>query len=79
MKIPQSPIQILAVTEGASQPGGIGFSASSELDSLLINEGNNLADRLNAHFMTSTSAIQQKCELFRTFFEYLLGLLYLTS
>eukprot|EP00095_Tigriopus_kingsejongensis_P003293 maker-scaffold355_size198070-snap-gene-0.30 protein:Tk03293 transcript:maker-scaffold355_size198070-snap-gene-0.30-mRNA-1 annotation:"rho gtpase-activating protein 190 isoform x5" len=68
MNIPELPIQLLAVTE--SIPGAsAGFSVSSELDTLLINEGNNLADRLNAHFMTSTSAIQQKSSFYTPFFK----------
>jgi hypothetical protein len=68
MNIPELPIQLLAVTESSNSAGVGGAYASSNpglsvaaLESMLINEGNNLADRLNAHFMTSTSAIQQKC------------------
>ena len=65
--IPELPIQVLAVTESNSSlassavyptmSGGAGLSEAH-----LIEDGSNLADRLNAHFMTSTSAIQQKCE-----------------
>lgn len=57
MNIPESPIQLLAVTENSAYGG----SYCSELEAKLIAEGSNLADRLNAHFMTSTSALQQKC------------------
>lgn len=55
MNVPESPIQLLAVTEGNSTT-----AVSAELESRLISEGHNLADQLNAHFMTLTSAIQQK-------------------
>ncbi len=58
MNIPELPIQLLAVTENHSYGGNplIG----SELEAMLLSEGKNLADRLNAHFMPSMTAIQQK-------------------
>ena len=66
--IPELPLQILAVTEPNGQlaniGGGVymntGGSPSDSLSSLLISEGSNLADRLNAHFMTSSASLQQK-------------------
>ena len=78
MNIPELPIQILAVTEttnsaavgsayASSITPGSGLTAAG-LESLLINEGNHLADRLNSHFMTSTSAIQQKSSFYTPFF-----------
>ena len=66
--IPELPLQILAVTEPNGQlaniGGGVymntGGSPSDSLSTLLISEGSNLADRLNAHFMTSSASLQQK-------------------
>ena len=58
MNIPELPIQVLAVGENNSYG-----TYSNDLESLMISEGSNLADRLNAHFMTSTAAIQQKCKI----------------
>lgn len=79
MNIPELPIQILAVTEHNSNTSGtlsagIGvgilggglFTSAAELEARLIADGSALSDRLNAHFMTSTSAIQQKCK-YRTY------------
>lgn len=54
LNIPELPIQLLAVSDGDF--------ANNDLNSQLITEGNTLADRLNAHFMTSSTTIQQKCE-----------------
>ena len=71
--IPELPLQILAVTEhngqsaaaAAAAGGGVymntGASPTDSLSTLLVSEGSNLADRLNAHFMTSTASLQQKC------------------
>ena len=60
MNIPELPIQLLAVTEGVG---------STELESRMISEGNGLAERLNAHFMTSTAALQQKSSFYTPFFK----------
>ena len=68
--IPELPLQILAVTEPNGQLAGMGGgvymntggSPSDSLSTLLISEGSHLADRLNAHFMTSTASLQQKCK-----------------
>jgi len=70
MNIPELPIQLLAVTEnnlpssggGASSAGPSYTNPPSELEQLMVAEGSNLADRLNAHFMTSTSTVQHKCK-----------------
>ena len=59
MSIPELPIQVVAVTENLSQ--GV-YTNSTDINSLLLAEGSNLADKLNAHFMTSMSAIPQKCK-----------------
>ena len=59
MSIPELPIQVVAVTENLSQ--GV-YTNSTDINSLLLAEGSNLADKLNAHFMTSMSAIPQKCQ-----------------
>nr|CAD7574704.1 unnamed protein product [Timema californicum] len=65
MNIPNLPIQILAVTD----TGGANAFFSSDLSHLLITEGNATADRLQAHFMTSTSSCQQKTAFFTPFFK----------
>ena len=54
LNIPELPIQLLAVSDEDF--------INSDLTSILITEGNTLADRLNAHFMTSSTSIQQKCK-----------------
>lgn len=56
MNIPNLPIQIMAVTDS----GGANAFFSNDLSHLLITEGNATADRLHAHFMTTTSSCQQK-------------------
>lgn len=59
MNIPNLPIQILAVTDS----GGANAFFNNDVSHLLITEGNATADRLHAHFMTSSSTCQQKSEL----------------
>lgn len=54
--IPNLPIQIMAVTD----TGGANAFFSNDLSHLLITEGNAIADKLEAHFMTSASSCQQK-------------------
>lgn len=56
MNIPNLPIQILAVTDS----GGANAFFNNDLSHLLITEGNATADRLHAHFMTTSSSSQQK-------------------
>ena len=70
--VPELPLQILAVTEhngaaaatAAGAAGGAGYNTyqntMDSMASLMISEGQNLADRLNAHFMTSNASLQQK-------------------
>lgn len=50
-------MQMLAITESASASAFF----SSEMCQLLITDGNGVADRLRAHFMTSPSGSQLKC------------------
>ncbi|UYV65631.1 RhoGAPp190 [Cordylochernes scorpioides] len=65
MNIPDIPIQILAVTD----MGSANAFFSSELSHQLITEGNAIADKLQAHFMTSTSSCQQKSTFYTPFFK----------
>ncbi|XP_033214904.1 rho GTPase-activating protein 190 isoform X3 [Belonocnema kinseyi] len=65
MNIPNLPIQIMAVTD----TGGANAFFSSDLSHLLITEGNATADRLQAHFMTSSSSCQQKTAFYTPFFK----------
>lgn len=58
MNIPNLPMQMLAITESASASAFF----SSEMCQLLITEGNSVADRLRAHFMTSPTGNQLKRE-----------------
>ncbi|XP_022207896.1 rho GTPase-activating protein 190 isoform X1 [Nilaparvata lugens] len=65
MNIPNLPIQIMAVTD----IGGANAFFSNDLSHQLITEGNATADRLQAHFMTSTSSFQQKTAFYTPFFK----------
>ncbi|KAJ8927325.1 hypothetical protein NQ314_020223 [Rhamnusium bicolor] len=65
MNIPNLPIQILAVTDS----GGATAFFNDDLSQMLITEGNSTADRLHAHFMTSTSSMQHKTAFFTPFFK----------
>lgn len=56
MNIPNLPIQILAVTDS----GAANAFFNNDLCHTLITEGNATADRLHAHFMTSSASCQQK-------------------
>ena len=49
--------------------GGANALFSSQLTHQLITEGNHIADRLQAHFMTSTSTCQQKSAFYLSFFK----------
>lgn len=68
MNIPNIPIQILAVTE----TGSANAFFSSDLSHQLITEGNAVADKLQAHFMTSSSTSQQKSNFLHLNFNYLI-------
>ncbi|XP_076307081.1 LOW QUALITY PROTEIN: rho GTPase-activating protein 190-like [Tachypleus tridentatus] len=65
MNIPNIPVQILAVTE----TGSANAFFSSDLSHQLITEGNAVADKLQAHFMTSISTCQQKTAFYTPFFK----------
>ncbi|KAG1685818.1 Rho GTPase-activating protein 190 [Nymphon striatum] len=65
MNISSIPIQVLAMTEA----GGANAFFSSDLSHQLITEGNAVADKLQAHFMTSTSTCQQKTAFYTPFFK----------
>ncbi|XP_011497182.1 PREDICTED: rho GTPase-activating protein 190 [Ceratosolen solmsi marchali] len=63
--IPNLPIQIMAVTD----TGGANAFFSNDLSHHLITEGNATADKLQAHFMTSSSSCQQKTAFYTPFFK----------
>nr|XP_022914892.1 rho GTPase-activating protein 190 isoform X6 [Onthophagus taurus] len=65
MNIPNLPIQILAVTD--SNAANAFFN--NDLSHALITEGNATADRLHAHFTTSSANSQQKTAFFTPFFK----------
>lgn len=59
MNIPNLPMQIVAITE----PGGVNSFFNNEVCQILITEGNSLADKLHAHFATSSDEDNQfKCK-----------------
>ncbi|XP_070506073.1 rho GTPase-activating protein 190 isoform X5 [Chironomus tepperi] len=49
INIPNLPMQIVSITD----PGGASSFFNNELTQMLITEGNNLADKLRAHFVTA--------------------------
>ncbi|KAF2348819.1 hypothetical protein FHG87_020426 [Trinorchestia longiramus] len=59
------PIQVLAVTESGSASAFF----SSELTQQLMTEGNAVADRLQAHYTTTTASPHQKSTTFTPFFK----------
>lgn len=59
MNIVNMPMQIIAITDG----GGANAFFNNDLSQLLITEGNSIADRYRAHFMTSTAGAQLKCKI----------------
>ncbi|XP_032451674.1 rho GTPase-activating protein 190 isoform X7 [Nasonia vitripennis] len=63
--IPNLPIQIMAVTD----TGGANAFFTNDLSHHLITEGNATADKLQAHFMTSSSSCQQKTAFYTPFFK----------
>ncbi|XP_060516601.1 rho GTPase-activating protein 190 [Cylas formicarius] len=65
MNIPNLPIQILAVTDSGSATAFF----NDDLSQMLITEGNSTADRLGAHFMTSSATMQPKTAFFTPFFK----------
>lgn len=64
MNIPNLPMQIMAITDN----GGATAFFNNELSQMLITEGNAVADRLRAHFMTSAIGSQLKRKFFIFFF-----------
>lgn len=58
MNIPNLPMQLLAITE----TGGASAFFNNDLCQMLITDGNAVADKLRAHFMTSPIGNQLKCE-----------------
>lgn len=67
--IPNTPTQILAVTDtpNSAATQAIFASDGDELSTHLVAEGNLIADKINAHFMTTNS--QQKNTFFASFLE----------
>ncbi|XP_064634058.1 rho GTPase-activating protein 190-like isoform X4 [Lineus longissimus] len=63
--IQQAPTLILAVTES----GGANAFFSNEYTQALITEGNAIADRLRARFMTTSANFQQQTAVFTPFFK----------
>ena len=57
MNIPNLPMQIMAITDS----GGANAFFNNEMCQMLITDGNTVADRLRAHFMTSSLGNQMKC------------------
>lgn len=58
MNIPNLPMQLLAITDN----GGANAFFNNDLCQMLITEGNAIADKLRAHFMTSAIGNQLKCK-----------------
>lgn len=58
MNIPNLPMQLMAITDS----GGANAFFNNDLCQMLITEGNAVADKLRAHFMTSAGGTQLKCE-----------------
>ncbi|XP_077288931.1 rho GTPase-activating protein 190 isoform X2 [Arctopsyche grandis] len=63
MNIPNLPIQVVAVAEGA------GAFFVSELSQMLLTEGNAAADRLAAHFCTYTPSCHNNSAFYTPFFK----------
>lgn len=62
----------MAVTD----TGGANAFFSNDLSHLLITEGNAIADKLQAHFMTSASSCQQKSMLLYIYLNILIRNIY---
>ncbi|XP_055914645.1 rho GTPase-activating protein 190 isoform X9 [Eupeodes corollae] len=63
MNIPNMPIQIIAITEN----GGANAFFNNDLCQLLITEGNSIADRYRANFMTSSAGQPLKFAIYTPF------------
>lgn len=57
MNIPNLPMQLIAITDN----GGANAFFTNELCQILITDGNTVAEKLRAHFMTSAGGNQLKC------------------
>ncbi len=67
MNIPNLPMQIAAITE----PGGVSAFFNNEICQILITEGNSIADKLRAHFVTAGDEENQfKCEFLPLFYHF---------
>ena len=68
--IPNTPIQIVAISENSnsniSNNSNIYYS-NHDLNLQLLSEGNGLADKLRAHFVTLTTPVQQKASFLTPF------------
>lgn len=60
MSVHTLPMQVIAITES----GGANAFFNNELCQMLITEGNAIADRFGAHFLTTSQGQLLKCELF---------------
>lgn len=60
MNIPNLPMQLMAITDS----GTANSFFNNDLCQMLITEGNSVADKLHAHFMTSGSGNQLKCKYY---------------
>ncbi|XP_037027323.1 rho GTPase-activating protein 190 isoform X6 [Bradysia coprophila] len=63
MNIPNLPMQLLAITDN----GGANAFFNNDLCQMLITEGNAIADKLRAHFMTSAIGNQLKFAFYTPF------------
>ncbi|XP_059615371.1 rho GTPase-activating protein 190 isoform X3 [Phlebotomus argentipes] len=64
MNIPNLPMQIMAIT---SEGGSASAFFNNEMCQMLMTEGNAIADRLRAHFMTSATGNQLKIAFYTPF------------
>ncbi|XP_055713098.1 rho GTPase-activating protein 190 isoform X4 [Phlebotomus papatasi] len=64
MNIPNLPMQIMAIT---SEGGSASAFFNNEMCQMLMTEGNAIADRLRAHFMTSATGNQLKMAFYTPF------------
>ncbi|XP_055303731.1 rho GTPase-activating protein 190 isoform X27 [Sitodiplosis mosellana] len=65
MNIPNLPMQLIAITDN----GGANAFFNNELCQMLITEGNSVAEKLRAHFMTSAGGNQLKFTFYTPFLQ----------
>jgi glucocorticoid receptor DNA-binding factor 1 len=78
INIPNLPMQIVSITE----PGGVTAFFNNELTQMLITEGNAIADKLRAHFVTAgdeESGFKCKFFLHLSIFQFYLSFYYVPS